>query len=335
MGFAVYHPSQRWGPEDFDRGTDKIAASLANIPRQIFEGIQVGEERKMKERAMQDKEAQTQLARESMEQQGKYHEESLGLQRERMEKDDVRHTELLKMQKEQQDAQIKHLAKLDQKIDAQISQASKKGNVEQLARVYSYDKSMAERSAAFTMRTQPVFSNPQIESEFKSKISSASNPKDIVDLFQVYLEANKDKVNFIDRKAISTLGPMLRSINDSEYGYWKTQGIERPSQTYNDLSTFAITHEEYERNTKGLNLEDPTIATALKMLAPTDDKKDRFTAAIGAVVNKTKPSFINFSQEDYTKAKQALAYITAEMKKQKEEEKRQSILRMSEPGMRY
>lgn len=58
MGFAVYRGGD-WRAEEFDTGASKIWASLANIPRQILEAAQMRKEGELKERSMQDKEAET------------------------------------------------------------------------------------------------------------------------------------------------------------------------------------------------------------------------------------------------------------------------------------
>jgi len=56
--FAVYRGGD-WSAKEFDTGKADMFASLANIPRQILEGAQMRKEGELKERSMQDKEAET------------------------------------------------------------------------------------------------------------------------------------------------------------------------------------------------------------------------------------------------------------------------------------
>jgi hypothetical protein len=324
MGFAIYNPSQRWGPEDFYTGGDKPFASLANIPRQIFEGVQMREARDLKEREMANKERQTNLEAERNTMAESQHKETMKYRVDRDKIEDERHKESMELQNRNM-ARLEALANSQiQRVNAQMKLAKTAEEKQSMINRYDYERKRFSADAGRYLmdKSHPIFSDPKVEGSFRAALGMAGSSEDALRIFEMKVAENNANPNLVDKKALAALQPILSAKRDAEIGYWKFANGTLPPVMQDDLFLVGEKQRDFEVRTKGVDKNTPLVRSVLEVLNATPENESAIIAALGSHMNKLDAKSPWFNQSDYSRTKQALTVVQKMLKEEEEKKKK-------------
>jgi len=204
MGFAIYRQSKDWSAKDFNTGGD-VWASLANVPRQILEGFQIGKENKLKEREQTRKEQEDADQREARlnadarakqqleqtkahdDRMGAYYEESLGLEKtkyndELKKLDSPEAKEMLKLSMDKERAIIQEIKSRTAKFQRDLKTDPDKTISNQELR-----KDLAFADVAYAIRGSAVNLFDQETYQKWTLTSNGARPQDLPGLFSTFI----------------------------------------------------------------------------------------------------------------------------------------------------
>jgi hypothetical protein len=344
MGFAVYRPSKNWTPADFDTGSDKIAASLANIPRQIFEGIQLRKENELKDRAMADKEKQTELEKErdfkteihqdKMEQRAA---DSQRLEEERLRWQNYNAAKERETEKAWRDVQERRFKFENEKtrmetraLQFRMDQAAKEGNLEGLQVSLKTDLE-AKRSAvnnylaSFSIpNSDPkkpqkgLFTDPQLNAYLQGMVGKEGvDPIKIIERIAIQRQGD---LNLFNKDALSVLSPMIEGVNTASNNLWLSK-FKQPDPS--PLPTFyepMVKTNAYNASIGDLDEKDPRVAATLQLLTSTGmEEESKLKAAISDVLHNRPANTLLYGKTLHQKISNTLKAVmrSTEVEKRK------------------
>jgi hypothetical protein len=297
MGFAVYHQSKNWTPADFDTGSDRIVASLANIPRQIFEGIQLKKENELKDRAMKDKEKQTQLEAErdtqNTERQKKsleLEEKGLGLREkglmmghEEFLMNQEGEAEMRRIQKERIGYENKKTEMETKALAFRMEQAKKEGNLEGLQVALATELKSKKEAIDNFVATNKIFNDPEAEKILRGMVARGADP---VKIMEAIAQQKRGSLDLFDSKSLSILSPMIEGANTASKNLWKTKYQQDDPAPLPTFFETLIRTKAYDASVGDIDEKDPRVSATLQLLNATGtEDESKLKAAISDVIH--------------------------------------------------
>jgi hypothetical protein len=297
MSFAVYRPSKNWTPADFDTGSDKIAASLANIPRQIFEGIQLRKENELKDRAMADKEKQTTLEAQREEHAVEDRAAGRGLETRSLDLREkglnLGHEEFLMNQegeKEMRKIQAERIKYENEKTQMEtralkfrMDQAKKEGNLEGLQVALATELKSKKEAIDNFVATNKIFNDPNDEKTLRGLVARGNDP---VKIMEAIAQQKRGSLTLFDNKSLSILSPMIEGANTASRNLWKTKYQQDDPAPLPTFFETLIRTKAYDASTGDLDEKDPRISATLQLLNSTGmEDESKLKAAISDVIH--------------------------------------------------
>lgn len=340
MGFAIYNPSQRWSPEDFDTGGDKPFASLANIPRQIFEGVQMRNAQQMKEREMKNNEERTRIAEESARADKENTQRSLDIQERRIGNMEDQFNQEIGLRREEL-ASIEKTRAVERKaMEARIRQMEAAGNLQgYIAYLEAESAGKRQRLNSF-IATNDVFTDKALNQRLTTASLQGVDPTVTIESI---LKGHGNDPSILNEQALRVISPMIADLNKTDDERWmaKHKGVPGTPYRRNDFSMLLKRIDLNKRSTYDLDEKDPAIQAVDLMLENVDPESRRLIrAAANDVLKGRKPNTELYDKETYNRAKSIAGQVGKWLKEKEKEEanrkkKKESGMLPGYSGVKY
>jgi hypothetical protein len=331
MGMSVYHPTQRWGPEDFYTGGDKPFASLANIPRQIFEGVQMRNAQQMKEREMKNNEERTRIAEESAKADKENTQRNLDIQERRIGNMEEQFNQEIGLRREEL-ASIEKTRSVERKaMEARIRQMEAAGNLQGHVAYLEAESAVKRQRLNSFIATNDVFTDTALNQTLAKASLQGVDPTVTI---EAILKGHENDPSILNEKALSVISPMIADLNRTDDERWmaKHKGVPGTPYRRNDFSMLLKRIDLNKKSTHDLDEKDPAIQAVDLMLENVGPESRRLIrAAANDVLKGRRPNAELYDKETYNRAKSIAGQVGKWLKeKEKEEAYRE---RKKESGM--